>query len=391
MRWLSRFVLILWGVVFAGLLLELGIRWAGHVDQDGQFSFLRWELPPYALPVQALNQALARYQQVKDALRWQYDPAVGWRFRPSHHDELYTINAAGLRADREFDVAPAPDVLRIALFGDSMTAGDEIGYADTWGVQLERWLNDHAIAAEVLNFGVDGYSMGQAYLLWRAIGKAYQPDIVIFGFQPENMYRNLNMLPLYLAGDETPFSRPGFTIEKNTLKILNYPALSPEAIVALMPDFHASPLAPYELFYPQTSLPDWVLPSRLLTWLGVLLQAPVAEAQYEPLALTHFVENSIFTNTAAAITQAFADDVNQTGATFVVLHLPHSGVIHTTLRGEALPYQFLLDQFEQRYAFIDAADVFGVWRDDDWMPGYHYAPSAAARIARLVAEAIAKN
>jgi lysophospholipase L1-like esterase len=49
---------------------------------------------------------------------------------------------------------PKHKSLRIALFGDSFTAGAEVPYTDTWGRRLEEKLRAQGAAVEVLNFGI---------------------------------------------------------------------------------------------------------------------------------------------------------------------------------------------------------------------------------------------
>ena len=63
-----------------------------------------------------------------------------------------------------FTIKPREDILRIALFGDSMTRTD-------WGFFPERNLNELGYNVEIMNFGVGGYGIDQMYLHWEIEGK----------------------------------------------------------------------------------------------------------------------------------------------------------------------------------------------------------------------------
>jgi len=79
--------------------------------------------------------------------------------------ELYFSSTEGLRSPRtNISFAARRPRHRVALVGDSFTFGMEVPYEDTWGAQLERAL---AGDVQVLNFGVDGYGVDQAYLRYR--------------------------------------------------------------------------------------------------------------------------------------------------------------------------------------------------------------------------------
>ena len=89
-----------------------------------------------------------------------FSPALGWTVKPGGASDLYRANDQGLRADRNYDLAPAEGVLRILAFGDSFTHANGVPNAQTWEARLEAM--DPGL--EVLNFGVPGYGLDQALL-----------------------------------------------------------------------------------------------------------------------------------------------------------------------------------------------------------------------------------
>ena len=193
--------------------LEVVVRLGGETNNIGQFSFMGYALEPYTPPVERQRRYVEEYLENQDQAIYIYDEMLGWTYPPNaaRHSGTFTINSAGLRSQREYSQTPSPDTLRIALFGDSFTAGDEVSDDETWGHQLEMKLNQAGIRTEVLNFGVGGYGMDQAFLRWQKAGRGYAPDMVIFGFQPENLDRNVNIFSMLHFGTK-PFSKPRFVL-----------------------------------------------------------------------------------------------------------------------------------------------------------------------------------
>lgn len=118
----------------------------------------------------------------------QFDPVLGWSIRPNARAEgqdgiIYTANSAGIRSLREYPPEPSAGITRIATFGPSFTHGDEVPDDATWQAQMERARPD----LEVMNWGVGGYGTDQAFLRYETRGVAYRPDIVIIGFEENNV------------------------------------------------------------------------------------------------------------------------------------------------------------------------------------------------------------
>ena len=260
-------------VVVALLLLEAVIRIGGETDADGQFSFMGIALEPYALPVNQLRAGVEGYIANKDISAVIYDEKLGWTYRPNSIRQAgtFTINGSGLRSTRDYTPAPPADTLRIALFGDSFTAGDDVDDEEVWGHQLENLLVEAGLRAEVLNFGAGAYGMDQAFLRWIEQGKSFAPDIVIFGLQPENLARNVNVFRQLLHGSGPPFSKPRFIVNSQDLQLINSPTLPPEQLISAFEDFSNHPLAPYEHHYvSRFVVTNWWASSRLASFLYAL-------------------------------------------------------------------------------------------------------------------------
>lgn len=119
---------------------------------------------------------------------WVYDGTKGWFHQPhaSGHSSLggpdlgiIQINSLGLR-DREFTLVKPDGVKRVLVFGDSFVFGVGVDQGHVFSTRLGELLDaSSAQRFEVINMGVSGYSTDQEYLLFRELGKALDPDLVI--------------------------------------------------------------------------------------------------------------------------------------------------------------------------------------------------------------------
>ena len=141
---------------------------------------------------------------------WAPDPVVGWRPIPGakrhwieEGDGLIEINSRGFR-DRERELAAEPAVERIAVFGDSMTEGDQVNLDQTYASRLEAGLRGQGHAVEVLNFGVTGYSPTQELLLFRDEAPKYGPQIVVLALFLDNDVSGSH--PRLSVAPEAPFA-----------------------------------------------------------------------------------------------------------------------------------------------------------------------------------------
>ncbi len=82
-----------------------------------------------------------------------------------------------------FKVPPEkrPGTTRVGVFGCSFVAGDEVAPGqDVPTLLQERFRRAGRRDVEIVNFGVSGYGMHQAYLLWRFLGRRYGLDTTVF-------------------------------------------------------------------------------------------------------------------------------------------------------------------------------------------------------------------
>jgi len=160
------------------------------------------------------------------------DDLLGWTIGANRRstDGLYLSSAEGIRSARAGEsYATRAPAYRIALVGDSFTFGLEVPFEASWGHRLEQ---EFESPIQVLNFGVDGYGVDQAYLrYWRDV-RPWKPDLVIFGFINHDLYRSMAVYA-FVSFPEWgfPFAKPRFTVDRGKLHMVNAPVLSPEAIL----------------------------------------------------------------------------------------------------------------------------------------------------------------
>ena len=161
------------------------------------------------------------------------DDLLGWTVGRSRRstDGLYLSSAEGIRSPRS-DTAYADRRAAhlVAAVGDSFTFGLEVPFHESWGSRLEKALGSEYT---VLNFGVDGYGVDQAYLRYDRDVRPWRPALTVFGFIGHDLYRSMVVYP-FVSFPEWgfPFSKPRFTLEAGTLQLLNAPLPRPAEIFA---------------------------------------------------------------------------------------------------------------------------------------------------------------
>ena len=156
--WKKKLLLIVVGLVFGLLIMEIALRVVGY-------TYPIWYMPD-------------RYTG------YSLRPNVeGWYTREGQ--SYVRVNSDGLR-DREHAKAKPPDTVRIAVLGDSFSEAMHVPQEDTFWWLMERKLKACPAFAgknvEVINFGVSGYGTAQELITLREKVWDYQPDIVLLAF-----------------------------------------------------------------------------------------------------------------------------------------------------------------------------------------------------------------
>ena len=217
----NRFILVLGYVGFLAFLFEGSARLAFSIPQIGKrleanedYTYLRNWVREHQ------KSGTATYYAFD-----MYDPSKGWKPKPNLREvkafngKILNTNSKGFRGKQDFPYTKNQAKLRILILGDSFTFGDEVSDHETYSYYLQEMLPH----TEVINMGVHGYGHDQMLILLKEEGVKYEPDIVILGFLPLDMSRNILKF--------RDFAKPRFVLERGELKLTGIPVPRPEEIL----------------------------------------------------------------------------------------------------------------------------------------------------------------
>src|SRR5207249_3870292 len=251
------------------------------------------------------------------------------------------------------------------------------GTPEVWTSQME-----HACRPiEVLNYGVGGYGVDQAYLRYVSEGSLYAPHIVLVGFVSDDLRRLVNVYRRFIDDREFPGFKPRFRLEGNTIKLLPNPLpllsdydrllMEPETVTRLGQHDHWYKPAIYE-----NPLYDLSATVRLTVTLGLRLYDRYLdpnrlwkEGQFNPSSEAFRLQLAIF--------HKFVDEIRQNGAMPLIVLFPDRASILQVRTGQSTFYAPLTAKLsETRIPYVDLIEAF---RSDTigpvesfFMPGGHY-------------------
>ena len=168
---------------------------------------------------------------------YQRETERGFGLRPNsqgwevEEGEVYlTINSDGLR-DKERPIDAPPHTLRVAVVGSSEADARQVGFDDTFesvmSRNITRSLAPLGWQADVLNFGVPGYTYSQEYLTLKNHVWKFKPQLVILLFSAfpvqrttREFYPDMEIVPMFelrngkLELDEITKQRPPINPEQ---------------------------------------------------------------------------------------------------------------------------------------------------------------------------------
>jgi len=194
--------LVLASLVLIFVILEIGTR-----VYTGNYEF---------------NNVLEDYLHITmSAYPTQFDERLGWVSKKSKsvHDvanSTITINEGGIRSNGTNKISAATDNQRpILAVGDSYTFGYEVSDDQTWPAILER-----LTGRKVINAGVIAYGMDQSLLRARQLVDIYKPEILIYSFIPDDIWR-------CQISARSGVKKPYFDIQDDKLVLRNNPVPRP--------------------------------------------------------------------------------------------------------------------------------------------------------------------
>lgn len=367
-------------------LAEGAIRGGGRKDADGNFFFRQTRVKPYRAPVRAAEKLLREYRAAP-VTSLIYDAQLGWVPSPNY----LGTNAAGFfSSSANLDDAPNPKRIRIALFGGSYTQNS---FDRGWWREMEKSFERAGVAVEVLNFGVSGYGMDQAYLRWKYQAAKYHPDIVLFGFVAPNARENVNTIRLLQdSSSGIPFAKPRFAKTHDDLALVNLPTPKPEEVPGLLAHFDQWPLARQEYFYRVGDYRmRWWRHSRLLAY----AESKIHAVRTQKAAAMLYQMNEEPAQVSLRIIQHFQEDVQKAGSAFYLVHLAVERDVEAFQLVHSFPFQDLLAAvkktaplIEPQPALAEAATQHGLTH---YFDAGHHTQEAYEIIGATVADYLLQN
>ena len=310
-----------------------------------------------------------------------YDKDLGWTVGSgrSSKNGLYHSSVEGIRSLKPSVVfAKKRPKYRIALFGDSNVFGLEVELQNSWGYLLEQKLGNDF---QILNFGVNGYGIDQAYLRLRREVRDWLPDLVIFGFIQHDLFRSMAVYTfISFPSWQLPFAKPRFVLKENHLMLLSPGPTQPFSILSVT-SVHDLPNISFDLGYHQI---DW---SWQLNWAPLLVryfmsifprypELPPQVASEAIIALNSQLlqEFHHLTITEGAIPLLTYFPTNGAGDFAATKNQSNTPFIRRTMQRSGLPFFDLTSCLEK------------VKPQERWVPsGSHFSSVANAAIANCLA------
>jgi len=192
---------------------EVALRWLGYE------------------PIYAVYSHPEIFWQRDELLGWSHTPNseavyVGPRPWPVEFEAPVRINSLGLRGP---EIAELPeDGYRIMVLGDSLVAGFEVPWEETFTALLEAEMNrEFDFPVQVINAGVRGYGTDQSYLYYKERGSRLHPDIVLFIHGLNDAADNITLHRMRRIFSKGAFAlRPDGSLERAGYPIPDYPLCS---------------------------------------------------------------------------------------------------------------------------------------------------------------------
>lgn len=318
------------------------------------------------------------------------DAELGWVPGPSRAspDGLYASSAEGVRA-------PSPDTRyrdataakRVALVGDSFTFCKDVPFDRSWGALLERRLGEGWV---VMNLGVDGYGVDQAFLRYRRDARPLAPRVAVLGVFPHDLLRTMTVHVFLETEWDLPFSKCRFVETAEGVAPANLPLPDPRETLALASPSRL-PFRHLDLRYHEA---EWERP-----WYAFSHLLRFARSRFFPWpARRPETSDEALRSLNAALVREFARLAREDGAAPLVVYLPARRDF-TDRASDRRQRAFDLSVLERSgVEFLDLTKVVGSVPAEErfFAEGpaegaaarSHYTPRTNAAIAARLAEAI---
>ena len=335
------------------------------------------------------SERIAVFLDASIAGREELDADLGWRYRPGFASPTDHISRQGLRALHEYGPTPTPTTMRIAAYGDSFVYGNEVSDAESWCAQLES----STPGLEVLNYGVGGYGLDQAYLRYRREGRSLRPEVVLVGFTPDDLRRVVNVYRRFVSTQEWPLAKPRYLLhDDQSLELLPNPLSSTAAYQRLLSDPRSvRGLGTHDQWYDATVYENPLYDLSATVRVGYAAWRRVERRWLDADRLMQdgiFNERSSAFRLQVALLAAFTDAIRGDSAIPVVVMLPRRSSVESVRGGGLAEYTPLSAALARLH--ITVWDGMSALRDSGsveslFAAGGHYSPAGNRAIAAWLA------
>ncbi len=166
----------------------------------------RWmEVPP------ATPRSCPGDEQPRESERFDPDPRIGWRMKPSSRFAfptegrriVYQSDGEGLRTHAAPETRPAEARRRIVVAGDSYAWGYGVAHRDS----VSGWLERHLPGTVVRNVAMPGFGLDQIWQSVKALGLPAAPDLLVVTIYPDDFERSMSAFRLAEGLSKPSFKR----------------------------------------------------------------------------------------------------------------------------------------------------------------------------------------
>lgn len=302
-------------------------------------------------------------------------------------------NNLGARARQDIFREQLPDKRRVLFFGDSYTQGSRVPQEET----IQHYINTNASEIEAVNFGVDGYSMGQAYLRYSTLKDKLEYDHVFLLFVPSaDLWRDINVSREIGENWNSYMIYPRFVIEHDRLRLIASPYRNLEKLADdnreyIKPKLKQH-LQKYEAFYFQSGYQSNPVLDRSVIY--KLYRTVLLKIERHRLLSSLQEPDSEAMQIIKKIVEAMESEVRERESRFSLIFLPIISDIKDYSRNNAFKkrWQRMVSFFcAQQTNCIDLMSYFQkvpMKMLDHGYDGSHYGPMSNRLIADFIMESI---
>jgi hypothetical protein len=264
---------------------------------------------------------------------YREDPVSGYGYLEdwtSQH-RWWHSNNRGARNWEDTEEKKNPGRKRILAFGDSFTVCSQVPQLDSWPSLME----EKKKSLQVVNFGVDGYGMGQCLLRYEKVSAEIDFDNVIMVFVPScDLERDINTYRRIMGWDSWQIM-PRYILEEEKLALIRGPYDSSRSFLLdnqlKLSEKCFSHIRKYDRLYIPTKfespplLGDLILYKLVIGSYNNILEGEIHRKAYTPGSEALAVSRGIF--------EAMNEEVKARGKTFLLFLLPRQDEVEKYRRG----------------------------------------------------------